>query len=91
MLIPRVARVPVPFLNCPLEPLRLANLVVANGFPVCCARPTCRASDAARPLPRLIEYPEGANCSGRDAVALADSEARERRVGRGRVPAPLES
>ena len=62
-----------------------------NVFPVCCARPTCRASDAARPLPRPRTYPEGAICSGRDAVASADSRGAKRRVGHGRVPAPLES
>jgi len=35
--------------------------------------------------------PEGANCSGRDAVASADFRGAKRRVGHGRVPAPLES
>jgi hypothetical protein len=62
-----------------------------NVFPVCCTRPPCGPSDAARPLPQPKECPEGASCSGRDAVASALREARKRRVGHGRVPAPLES
>jgi hypothetical protein len=67
----------------------------------CCVAPTsfqCAArglhaaqGDAARPLPRPKESPEGASCSGRDAVASALREARKRRVRHGRVPAPLES
>jgi hypothetical protein len=36
-------------------------------------------------------YSEGANCSRRDAVALADYRGATRRVWDGRVPAPLKS
>ena len=46
-----------------------------------------RQRRAARPLPRLMVAPEGANCSGRDAVTLERRQAtsvpgqRMRRVG----------
>jgi hypothetical protein len=52
-----------------------------NVFPVCCARPACGASDAARRLLRLNEHPEGARSNRRDAVAPAVSEARSAGFG----------
>jgi hypothetical protein len=36
---------------------------------ISCARPRAPRSDAARPLPRLTNAVEEANCKGRDAVA----------------------
>jgi hypothetical protein len=54
-------------------------------------RPACGPSDAARRLLRLNGYPERAKSNRRDAVALANFEARQRRIWDGRVPAPLKS
>ena len=44
----------------------------ANGLSMSRTRPACGPSDAARRPPRPRVCPEGANCSRRDAVALAD-------------------
>jgi hypothetical protein len=48
-----------------LSLVRLTDRALTRGAP-------CRASGrAAPPLPQLMVTPEGANCSGRDAVKLA--------------------
>jgi hypothetical protein len=48
-------------------------------------RPACGPGDAARRLPRPMEYPEGAKSSRRDAVAPANKRREAPGLGRPRA------